>query len=201
MNTLIFRFTALAGIAALVAGCASDGGLQAQAKLHDANQLKAGATLAHADVSPVVWPARDWWHRYGDAQLDQLVDEALATSPTMRMADARVRQAAAIVGLSESALSPQVGADAHLDRFAFPKVGDTPDPLAGAWLCHCHVPASGSGVSPTLGKAKRSRCASALTCGDKADSLRPTTAAAWRTRASAMRMVGLVASASSTSWS
>src|SRR5471030_2103488 len=91
MNTLIFRFTALAGIAALVAGCASDGGVQAQAKLHDANQLKAGATLAHADVSPVAWPARDWWHRYGDA---------------------------------------------HLDRFAFPKVGDTPDPLAGTWQWH-----------------------------------------------------------------
>src|SRR5476649_1643287 len=121
MNTLIFRLTALAGVAALVAGCASDGGLKPQARLHDANQLKASATLAHADVSPAAWPARDWWHRYGDAQLDQLVDEALATSPTMRMADARVRQAAAIVGLSESALSPQVGADAHLDRFAFPK--------------------------------------------------------------------------------
>src|SRR5471030_2314540 len=136
MNTLIFRLTALAVIAALVAGCASDGGLKPQAKLHDANQLKAGATLAHADVSPVAWPARDWWHRYGDAQLDQLVDEALATSPTMRMADARVRQAAAVVGLAESAESPQVSADAHLDRFAFPKIGDTPDPLAGTWQWH-----------------------------------------------------------------
>lgn len=136
MNTLIFRLTALAGVAALVAGCASDGGLKPQARLHDANQLKAGATLAHADVSPAAWPARDWWHRYGDAQLDQLVDEALATSPTMRMADARVRQAAAVVGLTESAESPQVSADAHLDRFAFPKVGDTPDPLAGTWQWH-----------------------------------------------------------------
>ena len=136
MNTLIFRLTALAGAAALVAGCASDGGLKPQARLRDANQLQAGATLAHAAVSPAAWPARDWWHRYGDAQLDRLVDEALAGSPTMRMADARVRQAAAVVGLAESALSPQVGADAQLDRFAFPKVGDTPDPLAGTWQWH-----------------------------------------------------------------
>ncbi|MFZ6648986.1 efflux transporter outer membrane subunit [Undibacterium sp. TJN25] len=136
MSTTIFRLAMLAGAVALVAGCASDGGLRPQARLHDANQLRAGVTLAHAEVSPVAWPARDWWHRYGDTQLNQLVDEALATSPSLRMADARVRQAAAVVGSAGAALSPQVTGNTHSDRLGFPKTGDTPDPLAGTWQWH-----------------------------------------------------------------
>ena len=28
----------------------------------------------------VLWPADHWWQRYGDSQLDALVDEALANS-------------------------------------------------------------------------------------------------------------------------
>lgn len=139
MNMPLFRLAALAGAAAavaLLAGCAGGGGLKPQARLRDANALQATATFARAEVSPAAWPARDWWRRYGDAQLDRLVDEALATSPTMRMADARVRQASAVLGLAQAAESPQVSADAHLDRFGFPKVGDTPDPLAGTWQWH-----------------------------------------------------------------
>jgi NodT family efflux transporter outer membrane factor (OMF) lipoprotein len=128
-----FRLAALASAAALVAGCASDGGLKPQARLHEANQLQASATLAHADVSPVAWPAYDWWHRYGDAQLNQMVDEALATSPTMRMADARVRQAAAIAGIAGAALSPQVTGGARSNRVEFSENSNVPKPLAGSW--------------------------------------------------------------------
>ena len=42
-----------------------------------------------------LWPADHWWTRYGDAQLASLVDEALASSPTMDEAEARVRRALA----------------------------------------------------------------------------------------------------------
>jgi NodT family efflux transporter outer membrane factor (OMF) lipoprotein len=133
MKMLTFRFAALASAAALVAGCASDGGLKPQARLHEANQLQASATLAHADVSPAAWPAYDWWHRYGDAQLNQMVDEALATSPTMRMADARVRQAAAIAGIAGAALSPQVTGGARSNRVEFSENSNVPKPLAGSW--------------------------------------------------------------------
>jgi len=124
---------AVIATAALLAGCASDGGLKPQARLQDANQLHAGATLAHAQVTPAAWPARDWWQRYGDAQLNQIVAEALATSPTMRAAAARVRQAAAVAELAGAALSPQVTAGARSNRVEFSENSNVPKPLAGSW--------------------------------------------------------------------
>jgi NodT family efflux transporter outer membrane factor (OMF) lipoprotein len=133
MSTPIFRVALLAGAVALVAGCASDGGLLPLARLHDADQLQASATLAHAPVSPAAWPARDWWQRYGDAQLNQIIDEALATSPSMRAADARVRQAAAAAEISGAALSPQVTGGARSNRVAFSENSNVPKPLAGSW--------------------------------------------------------------------
>ena len=46
---------------------------------------KLGAT-----PSPIDWPRDDWWTRYGDAQLDALVAEGLAGSPTLAAARARI---------------------------------------------------------------------------------------------------------------
>lgn len=41
----------------------------------------------------VAWPGSGWWQAYGDPQLDALIAEALASSPDMAAAAARVRQA------------------------------------------------------------------------------------------------------------
>ena len=49
-----------------------------------------------------------WWRRFGDAQLDALEDQALAASPTLQAATARLDQARAAVDLSRSGLFPQV---------------------------------------------------------------------------------------------
>jgi NodT family efflux transporter outer membrane factor (OMF) lipoprotein len=133
MTMFPLRLAALAGAAAVLAGCASNGGLQPSARLHDAASLKAAATLAGMPVSPAAWPARDWWQRYGDAQLNRMVEEALATSPTMRMADARVRQAVAVVGVAGAAQSPQVSGGARSNRVEFSENSNVPKPLAGSW--------------------------------------------------------------------
>jgi multidrug efflux system outer membrane protein len=45
------------------------------------------------------WPAARWWTRYGDAQLDALIDQALANAPTMVIARTRVAQARSDVEL------------------------------------------------------------------------------------------------------
>ncbi|MYN03328.1 efflux transporter outer membrane subunit [Pseudoduganella sp. DS3] len=128
-----FTFATLMATATLLAGCASDGGLRPQASMAQADRLAAAATLADARVSPAAWPAANWWQRYGDAQLDQLVAEALAGSPNLRIAQARVRQAQAAEGLAEAAGAPQLGAAARSTRQLYSANSSVPKPLAGSW--------------------------------------------------------------------
>ena len=59
-----------------------------------------------------VWPKDNWWRVYGDAQLDELISEGLANAPDMAIAEARLRRATSIAKLAESALYPNVDANA-----------------------------------------------------------------------------------------
>ncbi len=60
------------------------------------------------------WPADRWWTAYGDPQLDALVGEALAGSPEMAAALARLRQAEAATQVSRAATRPQLSANASV---------------------------------------------------------------------------------------
>src|SRR5207247_10719535 len=64
------------------------------------------------------WPADQWWRAFGDPQLDALIDEALAGSPNLAIAAARVRRAEAEVVVAGGALTPDVavGASAGAER-------------------------------------------------------------------------------------
>jgi multidrug efflux system outer membrane protein len=62
------------------------------------------------------WPAARWWTRYRDAQLDALIDQALANAPTMVIARTRVAQARSDVALVTAGSNLQVAALASLDR-------------------------------------------------------------------------------------
>lgn len=48
-----------------------------------------------------------WWHRFGDVQLDELQQKALAGSPTLALASARLSQASATLAAATAALFPQ----------------------------------------------------------------------------------------------
>ena len=89
-----------------------------------------GAKLGLASQS-VTWPDAQWWRRYGDAQLDQLVQEALAGSPTLTAAQARLAQANAVVGSARAPLMPRVDANYSLDRTRFPNAYIYPAPYGG----------------------------------------------------------------------
>src|SRR4051794_10274105 len=85
---------AAAAVAAVTtAGCASPGGLAPRSAPADAASLEAARSLAGAAVSPSTWPRADWWKGFADPQLDALVDEALAGSPSLRVARARLDRA------------------------------------------------------------------------------------------------------------
>jgi outer membrane protein TolC len=95
MNLRLGRAASALFVTLLAAGCASMNGLSTQASMDSANKLAAQKSLADAAVSAAAWPAKDWWHSFNDPQLDQLMNEALAGSPTLKVAAARTRKALA----------------------------------------------------------------------------------------------------------
>lgn len=74
-------------------------------------------TLQAASHAPRMdWPTQQWWQRYGDAQLEQLIAQALEGAPDMAAAAARVQQARAMLGVSTSAGAPQISARATVSE-------------------------------------------------------------------------------------
>jgi multidrug efflux system outer membrane protein len=57
-----------------------------------------------------------WWQRYGDPQLDALQQEAIASSPTLAVAGARLAQARATLAANSAAQLPQVGIGPRVSR-------------------------------------------------------------------------------------
>ena len=114
-----------------IAGCASTGGIAPQASGIGPSSLDAGNAIraANADAQ---WPAADWWRAYNDPQLNQWIEAAQAGSPSLAMAQARVREAMSMAGIARSALSPQVNGSLSIQRQKWAdNVYYGPGPLAG----------------------------------------------------------------------
>jgi len=62
------------------------------------------------------WPADAWWTAYGDSQLDTLMDEALAGSPTLAAAQARVRKADSVAAQAHARQLPTVSGNASVEE-------------------------------------------------------------------------------------
>ena len=110
-----------AACALLLAGCASSEGLSTQGQLRDADSLPFEKSLAGSQLTAAAWPSDHWWTAFGDAQLDALVEEALARSPTLDASDARTRKAIAQAGLADAARKPSVGAGAQVLGLQIPE--------------------------------------------------------------------------------
>jgi NodT family efflux transporter outer membrane factor (OMF) lipoprotein len=106
---------------AFLAGCASTHGLAPGASLRGANTLAAERSLEGVAVSAAAWPRTDWWKTFGDVQLDALMDEALAGSPTLGIAAARARKALAAVDVSHAPLLPKVNGGGSSTRAILPE--------------------------------------------------------------------------------
>lgn len=123
------RLTLSATLVMLLAACASPAGISPHAALRDAAALGVPQQPA-ADPEPAVQSA--WWRAYGDAGLDRLVDQALAGSPSLGVARARLARALAVAEVADAALLPQVGLGADLTRQRYSENGAVPAPLAGS---------------------------------------------------------------------
>jgi len=160
MNTIARLVPGLL-LAALAAGCASTHGLSTQASVTDPNALAASKSLQGAPQSAAAWPRADWWKRFNDPQLDRLMDEALAGSPNLRVAAARLRTALAFTQSAQAALYPRVDGDASVTRERFPTNGLIPPPFNGTWQTQAQLQATLSYELDFWGK-NRAAYASAL---------------------------------------
>jgi NodT family efflux transporter outer membrane factor (OMF) lipoprotein len=100
----------LASTALALSACASVPNLGAAPK---PTSILAYAARDSLSASTADWPQDRWWAVYGDTQLTQLIDEALAGAPDMTIAGARVRQAQAYAEQAGAALLPQVTGNAQ----------------------------------------------------------------------------------------
>lgn len=81
-----------------------------------AKAADAYATAQTLPASDAAWPVDTWWKAYGDVQLNALIDEALAGSPTLAQAEARLRRAQALANQAKAAELPGVSANGSVER-------------------------------------------------------------------------------------
>lgn len=116
----------------MLGGCGFNG-LKPQSRVIEpagVEQALAGSTVA---LSPAAWPATDWWRAFQDPQLDSLVSEALAGSPSLRAAAARLHQASALEAIESASLLPNADLKMSTAREHFSANGTTPAPVKGTW--------------------------------------------------------------------
>lgn len=115
--------------ALLLGGCASYDAIspreqaiaQVQFKLPEANTQDRNNA----------WPEEAWWQRFGDAQLNALMQSALAKSPSLAVARARLAKAQASVDLTASVTAPQIGVGANAGYGRLSANGIIPPPPFG----------------------------------------------------------------------
>jgi NodT family efflux transporter outer membrane factor (OMF) lipoprotein len=105
-----------AGVSALcltLAGCAALPEMDKASQIQPPSHYASGSSF-QANAAP--WPQADWWRAYGDPQLDLLIDTALAGTPDLRAAQARLAKAQAQSAQSQAVLMPSLSASASVSE-------------------------------------------------------------------------------------
>ncbi|HEX4674334.1 MAG TPA: efflux transporter outer membrane subunit [Steroidobacteraceae bacterium] len=118
---------------AVLAGCVSRGDWHATPAIAPQN-LIANRTLANATVVAEAWPTDAWWTGYGDPQLDALIAESFEGSPSLEIAQARLRSAQSQATRAKAAREPTTTVDAQVTKQRFPENGLYPPPYAGSFV-------------------------------------------------------------------
>ncbi len=129
-QTLVHRLVASTLLLTLSA-CASYRDIGTRAELRTADSFATQQTFHNSSSE---WPSQQWWQQFHDAQLNALIEEALAHNPTLDAAAARVRAAQAHTGTARSYQSPEINASADI---SYQKLSETwifPPPYGGSSL-------------------------------------------------------------------
>ena len=117
---------AVAVVAALLVACAGLPPKQKAVRLSDAAPLDSLSTESGGN-----WPAQEWWKRYQDSTLDQLIELGGANSPSLATAHARYDSARQSVRLAAAESGAHLDASADADRQRLSDNGVFPPRLLG----------------------------------------------------------------------
>ena len=131
MPAPLCRSAALIALALGLGGCANFAGIGPQARMTEPQALGLGSPVAKAAPAVPTVASPTWWARFGDAQLDALVQQALQNHPTLRIAQARVARAQALTDTIASTELPNVNGSVDATRQRFSANSIYPPPLAG----------------------------------------------------------------------
>ena len=122
-----------AGACAWLAGCVAHSEHRSPSLIAPSS-LAAERTLATAQINEHAWPQDRWWHTYGDPQLDALMSEALAGSPSLQAAEARLREAQARAIAAGAPRLPATAVNAEATRQRYSANSLYPPPFAGNYF-------------------------------------------------------------------
>lgn len=112
-----------------LSGCASSAGIAPVAEPIAPASIGLEATTAAGAATPAV--AADWWRAFGDTTLDGLIERALAGSPGLKVAQARLERAQAAIAGAQSADGLHVNGELGATRQRFSATSIYPPPLGG----------------------------------------------------------------------
>jgi NodT family efflux transporter outer membrane factor (OMF) lipoprotein len=127
------RSALAAAVAAFaLAGCANYAGIKSDKQIAQpqSDALQAAQSLPSQGGQ---WPSLDWAKQFGDPQLPQLIDEALAGSPSIAQAQARIAKASSYIESSRSSLYPKVNGSYSWTRELYSGNALYPPPYGGSW--------------------------------------------------------------------
>jgi NodT family efflux transporter outer membrane factor (OMF) lipoprotein len=127
------RWIEIASIALVTAGCAGMRGLEPRGQPASPDELRADKALGAAPIDAAGWPGADWWTRFLDPQLNRLEEEALAASPSLDAAAARIDKAVAVAGLARAATRPGLDVLFEGTDQRYSEHDVAPSALAGRW--------------------------------------------------------------------
>lgn len=74
-------------------------------------------------VSARAWPSQQWWRAFRSAELDRIVEKALADNQNLRKAADTLKEAEAVVDIAGSRLTPFVEADLAYKQYRYAENG------------------------------------------------------------------------------
>lgn len=132
---------AIAAVGLVLSGCANYAGIKSDKQPAPVGSLETAQSLP---TQGGTWPSLDWATRFGDPQLPKLIDEALADSPTIAQAQARLAKAASYIQGANAKTLPRADARYSWTRELFSGNALYPPPFGGSWFSENNALASAS---------------------------------------------------------